>query len=137
MARARENPIAEEEDLKKRLKFETLLAELSAHFINLPSDRIDGEIKDAQRRTCEHIDLDRSTLWQVPEQETNTMLLTHIHQPPGSRPPAERMNVRDFFPWAAEKILNGETLTISKIADLPLEADRDRENFVSSVPFPR
>ena len=131
MARAKENLIAEEEDLKKRLKFETLLAELSAHFINLPSDRIDGEIKDAQRRICEFLALDRSTLWQVPEQESDTMLLTHIHQPPGSRPPAERMNVRDFFPWAAEKILNGETLTISKIADLPLEADRDRENFVS------
>ena len=104
---------------------------LSAHFINLPADRIDSEIEDAQRRICEFLALDRSTLWQVPEQESDTMLLTHIHQPPGSRPPAERMNVRDFFPWAAEKILNGETLAISKIADLPLEADRDRENFVS------
>ncbi len=131
MAKAKENLIAEEENLKKRLQFETLLAELSAHFINLPADRIDSEIEDAQRRICESLALDRSTLWQVPEQESDTMLLTHIHQPPGSRPPAERMNVRDFFPWAAEKILNGETLTISKIADLPSEADRDRENFVS------
>ena len=131
LARADGEMGTSEKSLKERLKFETLLAELSAHFINLPADRIDSEIEDAQRRICEFLALDRSTLWQVPEQESDTMLLTHIHQPPGSRPPAERMNVRDFFPWAAEKILNGETLTISKIADLPLEADRDRENFVS------
>jgi hypothetical protein len=38
-----------EEALKERLKFETLLAELSAHFVNLPADRIDSNIEDAQR----------------------------------------------------------------------------------------
>ena len=39
------------------------------------------------------------------------------------------MNARDFFPWAAQKVLSGETVTISKMTDLPPEADRDRENF--------
>ena len=37
-------------ELEERLKFETLLAEISAHFVNLPADQIDGEIEDAQRR---------------------------------------------------------------------------------------
>ena len=54
-----------EQVLEERLKFETLLAELSARFINLPVDQIDSEIKEAQRRICEFLDLDRSTLWQV------------------------------------------------------------------------
>ncbi len=52
-------------ELEGRLRLETLLAETSARFINLPADRIDGEIKDAQRRICELLDLDRSSLWQV------------------------------------------------------------------------
>jgi len=115
--------------LKERLKFETLLAELSAHFVNLPSDRIDSEIEDAQRRICEHLDIDRSTLFQVPEQEPAVLLLTHIHQPPGSPPPPRRLDAGDLYPWATQKLLDGETVTISKMTDLPPEADRDRENF--------
>ena len=105
-----------------------MLAELSARFVNLPADRIDSEIEDAQRRICEFLDLDRSTLWQVSEGEPGTLLLTHLHQPPGSLPPPERMNVRDFFPWTTQKVLAGETVTISKMTDLPPEAGRDRES---------
>lgn len=128
-AKANEQLIASEKRLKERLKFETLLAELSAHFVNLPADRIDSEIEDAQRRICEFLDLDRSTLWQVPEDEPGMLLLTHIHQPPEGRTPVERMNVRDFFPWTARKVLDGEVVSISKISDLPPEASRDIETF--------
>ena len=116
-----------EQVLEERLRFETLLAEISARFVNLPADRIDSEIEDAQRRICELLDLDRSTLWQVCEGEPGTLLLTHFHQPPGSLPPPERMNARDFFPWMTQKVLAGETVIISKMTDLPPEADRDRE----------
>jgi transcriptional regulator with GAF, ATPase, and Fis domain len=114
--------------LEERLKFEALLAETSAHFVNLPADQIDREIRGAQRRICEFLDLDRSTLWQTFEGELGTLLLTHIHQPPGSLPPPERMNGRDFFPWMTQKVLDGETVIISKMTDLSPEADRDRES---------
>jgi radical SAM protein with 4Fe4S-binding SPASM domain len=66
-------------ELEQRLRFETLLAELSARFVNLPAARIDGEIEGAQRRICELLDIDRSTLWQVCEGEPGTLLLTHFH----------------------------------------------------------
>jgi formate hydrogenlyase transcriptional activator len=130
LARANEQLVASEKALKERLRFEALLAEISAHFVNLPSDQIGSEIEDAQRRICELLDLDRSTLWQVCEGEPGTLLLTHFHQPPGVLPtPRERMNAGDFFPWSAQKVLNGETVTISKMTDLPPEAGRDREYF--------
>ena len=116
-------------ELEERLRFETLLAEISARFINLAADQIDAEIEDAQRRICELLDIDRSSLWQASEREPGTLLLTHIHQPPGSLSPPERMNGRDFFPWTTQKVLDGETVIISKITDLPPEADRDRENY--------
>jgi len=64
---ANERLVASEESLKERLKFETLLAELSAHFVNLPADQLKGEIEGAQRRICELLDIDRSTLWQISE----------------------------------------------------------------------
>jgi len=52
-------------ELEERLRFETLLAETSARFVNLPADRIDSEIEDAQRRICEFLNLARSSLGQV------------------------------------------------------------------------
>jgi hypothetical protein len=32
-------------ELEDRLRFETLLADISARFVNLPADQIDGKIK--------------------------------------------------------------------------------------------
>ncbi len=78
----------------ERLRFEMQLAEISTFFINLPVDRIDSEIEAAQRRVCELLNLDRSTLFQVPEAEPGSLLLTHVHQPPGSRIPPKRMDVK-------------------------------------------
>jgi formate hydrogenlyase transcriptional activator len=129
LATANEQLVASEKALEERLKFETLLAEISAHFVNLPADRIDSGIEDAQRRVCELLDLDRSSLFQVPEREPETLLLTHVYQPPGTRIPPERMSLMEFFPWALQKALGGETITISKMTDLPAEAGRDRETF--------
>ena len=123
-----ERLVAAEERLKERLQFETLLAELSARFVNLPADRIDAEIEDAQRRICEHLDLDRATLWQVCEAEPGMLLLTHLHQPPGNLPPPEQINAGALLPWVTQKVLAGETVTLSKMTDLPPEAERDRES---------
>ena len=44
-----EQLVASEENLEERLKFETLLANMSMRFVNLPADRLDGESEDAQR----------------------------------------------------------------------------------------
>jgi hypothetical protein len=96
-------------------------------FYQFPSDRIDSEIEVAQRRLCDFPDLDRSSLFQVPEREPETLLLTHIRQPPASRIPPEGMSFKEFFPWTLEKVLGGETITISKMTDLPAEAGRDHD----------
>ena len=104
-----------EQVLEDRLKFETLLAELSAHFVNLPHDRIDSEIEKAMSRICALLAIDRATLWQVSEGDPRMLLLTNINQPQDIPPPPERMNARDFFPWASQKIMNGETVIIQKM----------------------
>jgi len=126
MARLEIKPYSE---IDKSLRFEMVLAEISTLFINLPADRINSEIETAQRRICEFLDIDRSTLWQVREGEPGTLLLTHLHQPSGSLTPPEQMNAGDSFPWTLQKILGGEVVVISKISDLLPEAGRDRENF--------
>ena len=114
---------------QEELRFETLLSEISTHFINLPAERIDNGIHDAQFRICELFALDRSSLWQVPEGNPEKMLLTHILHPEGSPPPPEQMDAREYFPWATQKLLAGETVIISRLSDLPPAADRDLESF--------
>ncbi len=129
LTRATVEMAASEERLKERLKFETLLAELSAHFVNLPADQIDSEIEDAQRRICKLLDLDRASLWQIQENESGMMQLTHLYQPLEIEPPAELMKGEDFFPWTLGKLLAGKTVSIEKMTDLPPEAGRDLENY--------
>ena len=82
-------------ELEVRLKFEALLAQISARFVNVPADQIDNEIEGAQRRICEFLDRDRSSLGQVPERERKAMILTHVHQSPGSPPVPKRPNLGD------------------------------------------
>jgi transcriptional regulator with GAF, ATPase, and Fis domain len=116
-------------ELEARLRFEMMLAEISTEFINMPADEVDHGIQDAQRRVCECLDFDRSTLWQISEKEPGSLLLTHMHQPQGGPPASDGMQSRDFFPWSTEKILSDEVVAISTLSDLPPEASRDQESF--------
>lgn len=108
-------------------RVETLLIELSARFINLPSEQVGREIEDAQRRICECLGLDRSALWQQHAEDPDTLRLTHVYQRPDMRQPAMSADARTLVPWLLAQIQRGRMIAISKLDDLPLEAARDRE----------
>lgn len=117
-------------ELEEQLQFEMLLTEISARFINLPPEQVESEIQDAQRRICEALHFDRSTVWQISEPHRSDDPLTHRYQyqdQAGLLP--ERVATRDSFPWTMEKILKGEIIIFSRLDDLPLEAARDRESY--------
>ena len=113
--------------LEGRLRFETLLADLSARFVNMREDQVDAAIEDAQRRVCEHLDLDVSLLWQISTDHPDTMFLTHSYQIPGIPPLPKIWDRKESFPWAMEKAIRGEILVLSRLADAPVEAARDVE----------
>lgn len=113
----------------KLSKFEKLLTDMSTVFINLPVDRIDSKIEELQGRMCDALALDRSSLFQASEEDPETLVLTHIHRPPESYAPPDRIVVNDLWPWSLSQVMSGKTVVISKMADLPAEAGRDREVF--------
>jgi two-component system, LuxR family, sensor kinase FixL len=118
-------------EIDEQLPFERLLTEISTLFINLPADQIDNEIAAAQKRICELLDLDRSTLWITSEDDPGMLLLAHINQQTPVMPSIpEQLSANRFWPWITEKVLGGETIVISKMTDLPAEANRDRESFI-------
>ena len=113
--------------LEGRLRFETLLADLSARFVNIPAAKVDTAIEDAQRQVCECLDLDISLLWQISPDRPDSMFLTHRHLPPGIPPLPEVWDCKETFPWSLERIPRGETIVLSRLTDAPVDAARDVE----------
>ena len=111
-------------EAEDRLHFEMLLTELSAHFVSVTFESINGQIVDAQRRIVQELDLDRSTLAQL-EGGGERFAVTHSWHLPGLEPfPA--FAVKDL-PWMSSAVLNGEVVLFARIDDLPPEAIREKE----------
>jgi formate hydrogenlyase transcriptional activator len=114
-------------DFEGRLAFETLLADLSSRFVNLSADQVDPEIENAQRRICEGLDLDLSSLWQGSVGPPNHLTLTHFYRRlDGPQPPAQ-MRGSEYFPWTYQQLMAGKVVVVPSIEDVPAEAARDRE----------
>ena len=104
----------------------TLIADISSKFVNLPPDKVDGEITDSQRRVCEVLGLDFATLWQCSDESAGSFKLTHFYSAQTGPQAPERMN-QDQYPWAREQVLAGRIIKISSPEELPPEAASDRE----------
>jgi PAS domain-containing protein len=85
--------------LQEQLKFETVLAGLLTTFINLPPTQLDGQIIEAQKRICETLGLDRSTLGQATAEGDN-LIITHSWA-------AEGFKVGRRLNWPRSRILSG------------------------------
>ena len=114
-------------ELQEQLQFERLIADLSARFVNVPADRVDREIEDAQRAICECLRLEHSSLWQASIQNPGELVMTHIYRDPELPPTPRRMSATEFFPWAQAKLFAGEIIAVPNTAEVPPEASTDRE----------
>lgn len=65
-------------ELNERIKFETLLADLTAAFINLPTHKIDIEIKRGLEWVVKFLDIDHGAMWESLEDQT-TFHLTYFY----------------------------------------------------------
>lgn len=116
-------------ELEARLRFEMLLSDLSARFINLPSDQVDREIKTALRDVCEHLELDLASLWQSSVDTPGSFAMTHFYQSEEGVLIPECMNSRELFPWSQRQVNEGKTVSFSSVEDAPPEAARDKETW--------
>ena len=119
-----------EKSLEERLRFEMLLADISARFVNLPSGQIDGAIADAQRHVCECLGLDLSALWQWSTDAPGLLTMTHIYRALEGPQLPEPMDAQEYFPWCRQQLEEGKIVSLSSMAELPAEAIRDRETWL-------
>jgi formate hydrogenlyase transcriptional activator len=116
-------------ELLERLRFETLIADLSLRFVSVPADRVDREIEFAQGAICECLGLEHSSLWQTSAQNPDELVLTHLYRNPELPPPPTRMRAKEFFPWMQAKLMAGEIVSVPNTAEAPPEAAKDKESW--------
>jgi PAS domain S-box-containing protein len=141
------------EQLSERLRFETLLSDLIARFVNLPPAQLNPAIEEVLRELGEALRADRLTLAQPSAADPAKVFITHLYQarkapayphpddtrlPEGvklaegfaeSVPLYKRIEMNKVVPWLVTKCRHGETVVISGREDLPEEALGDREFF--------
>jgi hypothetical protein len=70
-----EEPRAElSAEVREQLKFERLLADLSASFVSVRANEVERAIDDAQRKICECLGIDHSALWLSSGEEPGIFL---------------------------------------------------------------
>lgn len=108
-------------------RLEVLLLEISARFVRLTLENLDVEILDGQRRICELLDLDRSTLWQQSVDDPAVVEITHVFQQIGLPPPPNHTELEPMFPWCAAQLRQKKAVIINRLDDFPPAAAHDRE----------
>ena len=128
-------------EVKKRLRFETLLADLCAEFVNVSPSDLDSKIEDAQRLICESLRLNHSSVWQMSDDDSERLVMTHAYRDPTLKPLPTRPVLKQYFPWSVSRVLNKETICIRNTAKVPSEAATDRNSWLqygvrSTLAFP-
>jgi len=116
--------------LQERLRFEQLLSDLSARFVNISPDRVDSEIEYGLKQILEFFQVDRAALVRtVPDR--SSYRITHITY--GEDVPlisSENEIPISSNPWAYEKlILKRKVVAFSRLDDLPTEASVDKQTW--------
>jgi transcriptional regulator with GAF, ATPase, and Fis domain len=133
--------------------FEELLWDLFLRLMDVPGDRVEAEILEAQRRLCGAFGLWRSALWQVSPGDEGKLFLTHVYDrdhdaqdtngPDGSAARGDgrvfllsdgasialQSEASEYFPWVASRVLAGERIALPTIDALPPEAAQDAATF--------
>ncbi len=112
--------------LDDRLRFNALLARLSATFIHLPAEAVDGQIEAALRQIVDFLQIDRIGLAQFSADGTE-LVTTHSCTVPDF-PPFPPMDLAAIFPWYTARIREGTVLRLSRLPDdIPIEAAAERQ----------
>jgi PAS domain S-box-containing protein len=112
-----------EEALSERLRFERLLSDLSARFVNLPAEGLDREIERALEMVMAFFDVDRCGLVRTLPGKT-AFQITHVAASAHAPPVPQGMEIpRSKNPWAYRKLVEkGEVVSFARVDDVPDEA---------------
>jgi formate hydrogenlyase transcriptional activator len=110
-----------------RMRFERLLVDLSARFVNLTSDHIDEHIDDCLKLLVEFLGNDRSTLVEFGDDEA-LLSVTHSYAVDGCEAFPVGPLAAARLPWFIGQFRSGQTVYLKHLPDeLPPEAKEERD----------
>jgi formate hydrogenlyase transcriptional activator len=118
--------------LEERLRFERLLSDVSARFVNPSAERLDGEIENALMLVLEFFQVDRCGLIRTSNNRA-AWQITHVAYADDqvARVPVRADLPRSIHPWACKMLFEErQTLAFSSMDDLPPEAQVDRQGWI-------
>jgi formate hydrogenlyase transcriptional activator len=119
-----------EQALENRLRFERLLSDLSAKFVNIPPDRVDSEIDYGLRQILEFFQVDRAGLMRSLPDRSAYQITHGVYRDDVPPIPIGAELPRSIHPWAYEKLVEKhEVLSFSRLDDLPPEANGDKQTY--------
>jgi hypothetical protein len=74
-------------EIEARLRFEMLLADVFAQFVNVAPRAIDSKILNTQRVICESLNVDHCAVWHVSEENADLFVMTHVYRDPNPATP--------------------------------------------------
>ena len=99
-----------EESLGELIRFERLLTNLSAKFVNLPVNEVDKELEQGLKLIVLSLGFDRSAIMQFSEDQA-TLKWTHFYGT-GIRESKPGFLISTEHPWFTGKLRRGETICI-------------------------
>ena len=119
------------EQPEERLRFERLLTDLSATFVNVAADLVDAQIEQALERLVDFLGIERSSFGQISEDD-KAILVTHSFVAPGY-PPLPPLILDEDLPWYAEQVRRGELMRFDRLPeDVPAEAVNERAHVIKT-----
>jgi FixJ family two-component response regulator/signal transduction histidine kinase len=106
-------------------RFERLLADVSARFLNLPAAQFDAAISDSLRGFALLLGADRCQLIRFTPDE---VLVTHSGATKGIAA-VQPKSIGSDFPWLFAKVRKGQSVATPRVADLPARAAVDRASW--------
>jgi hypothetical protein len=115
-----------ERDLDERLRFETLLSDITRKLTQADVSALDVEIDSGLRRLAEALAVDRAELAELNE-GSGDLDLTNSYLAGPHVPPLPPVMEAARFPWMMARLWAGQPLVrLSRLAELPPEAATDR-----------
>jgi PAS domain S-box-containing protein len=109
--------------LDERLRFETLVSDLAAGFVEIRGSQVDQRITDGLRRVAEELALDRAALADFTPD--GWFRVRHFWRRPGAQPSPDAVDA-ERMRWIAGRLRAGEIVSVSRVDDLPEAAASDR-----------
>jgi PAS domain S-box-containing protein len=117
--------------IDQRMRFETMIADLSASVLRAPDNEIDRIIEQGLARVAVFFGAERIAIMSV-DTARKSVHVTHAYYAEGVAGVSPDVELAALFPWSYEEHItrrNSVNVTATQMAQFPPEADQDRRSW--------